>query len=44
MKEAELLKFIHETEEHYFVEAPKNFKENILIQTNNEDNKDFNRS
>ncbi len=34
MKEAELLKFIHETEEHYFVEAPKNFKENILIQTN----------
>lgn len=33
MNDAELLKFISETEEHYFVEAPGNLKESIMIQT-----------
>lgn len=34
MNDAELLKFINEIEENYCVEAPKNFKESILLKTN----------
>lgn len=34
MNDAELLKFMNEIEEHHMVEAPRNFREGILIQTN----------
>lgn len=33
VNDAELLKFINETEEHYYVEAPKNLKESVMART-----------